>query len=64
LKHWTAQDYIRNICEGSPCAGQVKTYKLSEEERQAIIAKYGPPKGKPGRVSNFDIKRKKDRSLR
>ncbi len=59
MKHWTAQDYIRDICEGSPSAGQVKAYKLSEEERQAIIAKYGPPKAKPGRVSTFDIRKKK-----
>lgn len=37
--------------------GQVVTYRLSEAERQAIIAKYGPPIAKHGDIKFTNILR-------
>jgi|GEM_PF-1379571 len=63
----TSNDYFagpegilnRNKLKGSP-AGDVKTYHLSEEERQQLIEKYGPVLRK--RISKTTIIRDFDRN--
>jgi len=61
-----AQLELLPLAERSPEGQRMKdTYKesvLTEEERLAIIAKYGPPNSKPGNRSFLHIPKKKPKS--